>query len=196
MPTLRAACAEYARAHRELDRETLRAIALAAYVCDSFDLRHAACVLLERKHKLLRADDAPWLIALVRKAAGWAQVDLLATKVIGPLSVREPKVAAQLPAWAVDQDFWVRRTALLAHLGELSAGRGDFERYARLAAPMLEEREFFIRKAIGWILREVSKKRPERTYGFLRTHRARVAGLTLREGAKYLPGQKRAALGL
>ena len=61
---------------------------------------------------------------------------------------------------------------------------------------MLDEREFFIRKAIGWVLREVSKKRPELTYEFLKKHRDRVSGLSLREGAKYLPASQRKALGL
>ena len=64
------------------------------------------------------------------------------------------------------------------------------------AARMLDEREFFIRKAIGWVLREVSKKRPELTYEFLKKHRDRVSGLSLREGAKSLPAPRRKALGL
>ena len=61
---------------------------------------------------------------------------------------------------------------------------------------MLGEREFFIRKAIGWVLREVSKKRPELTFEFLREHRDEVSGLTLSEGAKYLPGSYRRRLRL
>ena len=56
---------------------------------------------------------------------------------------------------------------------------------------MLDEREFFIRKAIGWVLREVSKTRPDLTYAFLRKHRDRVSRLSLLEGAKYLPTPKR-----
>lgn len=59
---------------------------------------------------------------------------------------------------------------------------------------MLDEKEFFIRKAIGWVLREVSKKRPKLVFEFLREHRAEVSGLTLREGAKYLPAAQRRAL--
>jgi len=59
---------------------------------------------------------------------------------------------------------------------------------------MLGEKEFFIRKAIGWGLREVSKKDPAVVAAFLRTHRADVSGLTMREGAKYLPARDRKAL--
>jgi 3-methyladenine DNA glycosylase AlkD len=65
-----------------------------------------------------------------------------------------------------------------------------------LAADVIGEREFFIRKAIGWVLREVSKKRPKPVFEFLREHREEVSGLTLTEGAKYLPAAQRRALGL
>jgi len=58
-----------------------------------------------------------------------------------------------------DDDFWLRRSAMLGLLRPLRAGGGDFERFARYADAMLEEKEFFVRKAIGWVLREVAKRR-------------------------------------
>lgn len=61
---------------------------------------------------------------------------------------------------------------------------------------MLEEKEFFIRKAIGWILREVSKKRPELVVEWLAPRAARASGVTLREAVKYLSEEQRAALAL
>jgi 3-methyladenine DNA glycosylase AlkD len=61
---------------------------------------------------------------------------------------------------------------------------------------MLDEKEFFIRKSIGWVLREVSKKHPKIVYDFLRAHRDEMSGLTLREGAKYLSDPQRKALRL
>jgi 3-methyladenine DNA glycosylase AlkD len=109
---------------------------------------------------------------------------------------RDPRARKRLAVWASDDDFWVRRAALLAEHDALRAGTGDFTLWSRLAVSMLDEREFFIRKAIGWVLREVSKKRPEATYEFLRKHRDRVSGLSLREGAKYLSAPQRRALGL
>jgi 3-methyladenine DNA glycosylase AlkD len=123
-------------------------------------------------------------------------VDWIAPKVIGDVIARDPRARKRLAVWAKDDDFWVRRTALLAEHDALRAGGGDFALWSRLAAAMLEEPEFFIRKAIGWVLREVSKKRPELTYQFLLKHRDRVARLSLQEGAKYLPAPERKALGL
>ncbi|HEY6461647.1 MAG TPA: DNA alkylation repair protein [Polyangiaceae bacterium] len=179
-----------------LDGASMRAIVDYLSRSGWFDVRSAGLAMLERQAKSLGPGDLPWLIDLVRRGGCWAHVDGLATNVVGAIVTAHPKTLSLLPRWARDDDFWVRRTALLAQERELKRGRGDFALFERIAAPMLEEKEFFVRKAIGWVLRETSKLRPELAYRFLAANRARVSGLTLREGAKYLPGKMRAALGL
>ena len=52
---------------------------------------------------------------------------------------------------------------------------------------MLEEREFFIRKAIGWVLREAGKRRPDDVAAWLAPRTDRASGVTMREAVKYLP---------
>jgi 3-methyladenine DNA glycosylase AlkD len=189
--TVRGACAEFCKAH-PLDHDALVAAVDALYATDWFDLRSAAIGVLERRRKLLSPGDAEWLIALVRRSACWAHVDWLATKIV-PHALPEPPTRL-LTAWARDEDFWVRRTALLATLDELRAGGGDFALFAKLAEPMLGEREFFIRKAIGWVLRDISRKRPELTFAFVQQHGAKMSGLTYREATRRLPEKLRARL--
>ena len=183
---LRAVCAEFCKANA-LDARSLRAIVDALFAMDWFDLRSMGIALLERKCALLVPGDATWLIRLVRASACWAHVDYLATSVIDPLVAAHPSLLGRLRTWVKDRDFWVRRTALLAQLRALRHGGGDFRLFAEIAAPMLDEREFFIRKAVGWVLREVSKKRPALVRDFFLEHGARASGLTFREGTKYLP---------
>ncbi len=194
--SIRAAVREYCDAHPDLTRANLRAIAETLYATDIHELRAAAIGVLERESETLDDRDSPWLIGLVRKSKSWAYVDWIAPKVIGDVIARDLRARKRLAIWAKDTNFWVRRAALLAEHDALRAGGGDFVLWSRMAASMLDEREFFIRKAIGWVLREVSKKRPELTYAFLRKHRDRVSRLSLLEGAKYLPADKRKALGL
>ena len=62
-----------------------------------------------------------------------------------------------LDRWSRDEDFWIRRSAMLALLLPLRDGGGDWARFAGYADRLLEEKEFFIRKAICWVLRETSK---------------------------------------
>jgi 3-methyladenine DNA glycosylase AlkD len=190
---VRDAAKDFARENAP-SHDAIVAIVDALYATDWFDLRSFAIAILERNVKQLTAADAPWLVELARTSACWAHVDFLSTKAIGPLVDRNPALWKSVDAWAKDRDFWVRRVALLTHLGSLRKGAGDFDRFARIAAPMLDEREFFIRKAIGWVLREVSKKRPALVFDFFRAHGDRASPLTWREGTKYLPDAMNAKL--
>ncbi len=196
VPQVRQAAAAFCKRHPALTRAQLRALAGALLATDYHDVRSLGIAVLERRHNLLLPGDLPWLVEGVRSTANWAHVDWLATKVVGPLVAALPAArrAAVLTRWARDEHLWVRRTALLAQLDTLRAGGGDFPLFARLAAPLLPEKEFFIRKAIGWILRDVSRRRPELTFAFLTRHRAALSGLTLREGSRHLPASLRAAL--
>jgi 3-methyladenine DNA glycosylase AlkD len=193
---IRGAARDLLHLHQGLDHEALLELVEHLSTSKWFDIRSVGHVMLERNVRRLGPDDLPRLIDLVRRGGCWAHVDLLATNVIGAVVAAHPKTRKFLPPWAKDDDFWVRRTALLAQERELKRGRGDFELFERIAAPMLHEREFFIRKAIGWVLRETSKLRPELSHRFLAANLERVSGLTLREGAKYLPPKMRASLGL
>lgn len=167
-----------------IDHAALRRTIDELFATDYFDLHSGAVAILERHRKLVTPRDAAWLITLVRKAHCWAHVDWIATTIIPHALAPDP--APQLRAWARDHDFWVRRTALLAQLRELRSGGGDFGLFIELAEPMLHEREFFIRKAIGWVLREVSKKRPELVRDVVRRTGHQMSGLTKREATKYL----------
>ena len=191
---VRTAARDFLAEHPKIDHDALVAVVDGLFASRFFDVRSAAVVMLERKVKLLGADDLPWLVELVHRGGCWAHVDTLATNVIGTVVKREPKTLRLLPQWAKDDDFWVRRTALLAQERLLARGEGDFELFARIAAPMLPEKEFFIRKAIGWVLRSTSKKRPELVHAFLLANKETVSGLTMREGSKYLPASMRTTL--
>ena len=60
------------------------------------------------------------------------------------------------------------------------------DRFLARADRMLEEKEFFIRKAIGWVLREAGKKRPDEVAAWLAPRTDRASGVTMREAVKYL----------
>ena len=101
-------------------------------------------ILLERNSRLLALPDADLIEYLLRHSGTWALVDGLAANVAGDLAERYGELAGRLDRWATDPDFWIRRSALLALLRPLRRGGGDFERFARYADAMLEEKEFFI----------------------------------------------------
>lgn len=69
-----------------------------------------------------------------------------------------------------------------------------FERFSRYADAMLDDSEFFIRKAIGWVLRDTAKKRPDLVYRWLLPRSSRASGVTIREAVKPLSIPQREAV--
>lgn len=165
----------------------------ALWVEPVHECRTAAVIGLSRRAKKLDPAVIPLVERMIREAKTWALVDPLSTDVMGAIATRHD-VGDTLDRWAEDEDFWIRRASMLTLLRPLRAGEGDWARFTRYADAMLEEKEFFIRKAIGWILRDASKKTPERVDAWIapRTHRA--SGVTMREVVKYLPPGRAEAL--
>jgi len=154
----------------------------------------AAVELLRLAKRELTGADLPTVEAMLRQSKTWALVDPLAIYVTGDLVAAEPGLNSELDRWATDEDFWIRRSAMLALLVPLREGGGDWDRFVGYATPMLGEREFFIRKAIGWVLRETGKKRPELVVAYVRQHAPAVAGLTFREATKRFEPELQAEL--
>ncbi|HET8539938.1 MAG TPA: DNA alkylation repair protein [Anaeromyxobacter sp.] len=195
MPSIRKVAVATRRAHPDLDRAALVALAEALWGRGIHECRAAAVELLDvYADRLLAKDLSGVLERFLRESRTWALVDGLAASVAGPLVERFPAAGKTLDRWARDEDFWIRRSALLAELVPLREGRGDFARFGRHADAMLEEREFFVRKAIGWVLRDASRRDPDRVARWLLPRAARASGLTLREATKYLPAARRAEI--
>ncbi len=184
------------RENKQIDRAAMLTLFGALWETDVHELRGVACSLLCLRSRLLIPQDMAFLKEKIKESKGWAHVDTLAAKPLADL-VLSHGLEGELDEWAIDEDFWIRRASMLALLKRLSAGdMGEWPRFTRYAEGMLCEKEFFIRKAIGWVLREVSKKNPNPVFDFLHSHRNAASGLTLREGAKHLPPEMRDQLGL
>ncbi len=188
LPDLRRTTRAWLRANPGLVREDLVRLVIDLWRRPVHEARALAVLLLEARETILAPADLDLLEDLLRRSGTWAYVDAVAVHVAGPLVERHPRLAPLLDRWASDEDFWLRRSAMLALLLPLRRGDGDWKRFVRYADSMLDEREFFIRKAIGWVLREHGKIRPDRVAAFLEPRLARVSGVTLREAVKYLPG--------
>jgi 3-methyladenine DNA glycosylase AlkD len=195
VPQIRSVVTAWRRASPDLSVQRLTQVAAALWERELFECRLAAVILLADQRKLLGPDDA-WLIErMLRCSRTWALVDSLAADVMGWLVERYPVLLATLDSWAADDDFWMRRSAMLALLVPLRQGNpAGFERFAGYADAMLDEREFFIRKAIGWVLRETGKKQPGLVTQWLAPRADRASGVTMREAVKWLPEADRETL--
>jgi 3-methyladenine DNA glycosylase AlkD len=182
-----------ARQHPDLTHDELLALVKALWARPIFDTRLAAAFLLEACPDELGPQDLECIKLLIGDSHTWALVDVLAGDVLGALLTRHPEAARELDVWVEDEDFWIRRAALLANLEPLKAGQ-SFDRFARYADALLDETEFFIRKAIGWVLREQGRRDPDQVYEWLKPRIKRASGVTVKEAVKYLTAPQREAL--
>ncbi len=194
VPAVRLAARPLARAAASLPPAGLRALVNELWGRGIHECRLAGVELLVAESARLAPDDLPWLERLCREARTWALLDPLAARVLGPLRERHPGVERALRGWTADADFWLRRAALLAHGVALREGRGDLEAFGALAEPLLGEQEFFIRKAIGWVLRDTARRRPAEVAAWLLQRAGKAAPLTVREAVKHLSARDRAAI--
>ena len=195
VPATRAIVTAWRRAHPDLTGSRLTGLAAALWDGPLFECKLAAVILLTDRRGLLEPHDVTLIEQFLRTSGTWALVDSLAADVMGSLVERFPELLATLDRWAADDDFWVRRSAMLALLVPLRRGEpAQFERFAGYADAMLAEREFFIRKAIGWVLRETAKRQPELVSAWLGPRASRASGVTIREAVKWLPADQRDAL--
>ena len=174
-------------------RTTPRHDELVAAVDRLFDLperefHYCAVDLARRWQRVLDVEDLPWLASLVSTHSWWDTVDTLAVHPVGHV-VRNDRVAARatLDRWAVSDDLWLNRTAILHQL--MFKAETDSEQlfeYCDLHAPSTE---FFLRKAIGWALRQYARTDPDAVIDYVNERRDGLSGLTIREALKHLPDE-------
>lgn len=135
--------------------------------------------------EFIRPDRLDLYRDLIVEGAWWDLVDEVATHLIRPLVINYPEdVWPTVDPWVESEEMWLRRTALICQVG--AKDNTDAERLFRFCDARAHEKEFFIRKAIGWALREYSKTDPEAVAAFLNSRRAQLSGLSFREGAKHI----------
>ena len=115
---------------------------------------------------------------------GWAVADNMAG-VGSRCLLADSRRLDVVETWVESRHLWTRRAALVFTLPWTRNGR-DPERMLAWAARLAGDPEWFIQKAIGWWLRELSKRNPARVRAFLEEHSARLKGVARREASKYL----------
>lgn len=136
--------------------------------------------------KLFRTVDS-WRLYedLILTAPHWDTLDWVAGKLVSPLLLRErTRFEKRLLVWRRHDKLWVRRASLLSHLHHGSeTNRELLGETIRLLMP---EKEFFIRKAIGWILRDFANTDPLWVIEFTRQAEQGLSGLSRREALKHV----------
>ena len=147
--------------------------------------RYLALALARAERRLIRSERLGLCRDLIVDGAWWDLVDEVAVHLVGDLWLHDrARVGPVMDEWVDDPDMWLRRTALIGQTRHRD--ETDQARLFRYCSRRAGEREFFIRKAIGWALREYSKTAPEAVRDYLLANGSRLSPLSRREGARRL----------
>lgn len=149
--------------------------------------RYAAIALLQLRaaRPLHNAAALPMLEELVVTGAWWDYVDAIASRDLGLALRNDPRpVRRAMLAWSRCDDMWRRRSSILCQLG--FAADTDLDLLYACIEPSLASKEFFLRKAIGWALRQYARTDPREVERYVRVNRARLSGLSIREALKHV----------
>ena len=136
-----------------------------------------------RNHRTPRA--LPLYEKLITEGAWWDFVDEISINLVGELVTNyAAKLKPVMRRWAKRDDIWLRRSAILCQLK--AKANTDLRLLEAAIAPSMAEREFFLRKGIGWALREYSKTDPAWVIDYVTKHRDRLSPLSKREALKVL----------
>lgn len=147
--------------------------------------RYAALYLLTLRaaKPLLTAEALPLMEWLIVEGSWWDLVDDVANHHLCDLLDREPRAtSALLRRWSRGDHLWLRRAAIVAQV--LRHERTDTTLLFEVMLPAIEEKEFFLRKGIGWALRVAAREFPSEVRSFLEEHHETLSGLSRREAEK------------
>ncbi|MGW2719921.1 DNA alkylation repair protein [Streptomyces sp. NPDC001492] len=164
------------------DEGDCTAIALRCWQLPEREYHYFAVDHLRRHARVCTSGFLPVARYLVTTVPWWDTVDALAAHVVGALVAADPRLTADMDAWIADDDLWVARAALLHQLRYKE--HTDAERLFAYCVRQSGHPDFFIRKAIGWCLREYAKTDPQAVRAFLARERGRFAPLSVREALK------------
>lgn len=120
---------------------------------------------------------------MIVQKSWWDTVDLIASTLVGDLFRRFPDFLPDKPnSWTASSNMWLQRTAIIFQLKYRE--NTDFDLLKTYIIRGANSKEFFIKKAIGWALREYAKTNPEAVKYFLQSQP--LAKLSYREASKYL----------
>jgi 3-methyladenine DNA glycosylase AlkD len=162
----------------------LKAVALGCWELPEREYQYFACGLLRRHARGCSAGLLPMARQLIVTKPWWDTVDALAAHVVGPLVAHHPTLVSTMDTWATDKDMWLIRAALLHQLAYKEST--DVSRLFRYCTVQAGHPDFFIRKAIGWALREYAKADPGAVRSYVTAHQSRLSALSVREALKNL----------
>jgi 3-methyladenine DNA glycosylase AlkD len=170
--------------HRPVTEKELIKTVNDLWAKEEREFQYSACDLAIYSKKLWTPAIFETFEMMIRQKSWWDTVDDIAANLVGKLLYNHPQLISTMDEWIQDECLWIRRSALIYQLTWKQ--ETDAERLFRYCESTMHEKDFFIRKAIGWALRQYSKTNPQAVKQFITKNRSSLSALSIKEGSKYL----------
>ncbi len=169
---------------RPAGEDDLRRVAVACWELPEREYQYFACDWLRTHARVAGPGFLPVARELITTRAWWDTVDPLATRIVGALVARHPELRTEMDAWAGADDRWLVRTAILHQLHH--GADTDTARLFGYCTQQAGHTDFFVRKGIGWALRQYARIAPDAVRSYVDEHRDVLSPLSVREATKHL----------
>ena len=180
-----------AKAYKQITRDEYEQIIFELWQGRTREEMYQALEVATHYKKFRNLQAWPIYEQLVNTATNWDTLDWIAAGLISPLVLEHRKLEKELVKWSTSDNFWVRRASLLAHLHHKEETNAEL--LAKTILALAHEKEFFIRKAIGWVLRDYSYTNPEWVAAFVKANQGKLSGLSKREALKQIERTRKEA---
>ena len=151
---------------------------------DKREFQYVALDFGKRFKRLFTPESIPFIRECVTTKSWWDTVDTVASHFTGAVVYQYPKTGKVMDKWIDDENMWIRRTAILHQLNFKERTNGD--RVFRYCEKRMHESEYFIRKAIGWALRQYSYVDGNAVFQFVKDNKSELSTLSKIEALKAL----------
>jgi 3-methyladenine DNA glycosylase AlkD len=149
------------------------------------EIMYAACYYAEEFPEHATTAHLPLYKRLIVESGWWDVVDWVGAKLVGhAVRTQRSSAAPVMRKWIEDENLWIRRSAIICQLGHKD--ETDERMLFEFCLDRAGETDFFIRKAIGWALREHAKTNPDAVGSFLKKHAKKLSTLSVREAGKHI----------
>ncbi|MGA6974871.1 MAG: DNA alkylation repair protein [Candidatus Binatus sp.] len=167
------------------DQKSYARSVLALWKLPHREEQYCAITFARRYEAFITPASLPLYERMIREGAWWDFVDEIASNLVGNVYGNfRAQTRPVIQRWIDDDDMWIRRTAILSQLRHKD--QTDAAQLFEFCLKRAHEPEFFIRKAIGWALREYSKTNPRAVRAFLAKNRKRLSNFSYAEASKHL----------
>jgi len=147
------------------------------------EYQYLAIAILDKNKSRLTPSHIEFVLDLIKSKSWWDSIDTLVPNIVAWLLREYPELIDEyVPSWIVSENIWINRTAILFQLKYKKDT--DFELQKEIIDSLKNKKEFFVKKAIGWSLREYSKMEPKIVEEYIKN--ANLQPLSEKEGMKFI----------